>query len=101
MYYFQDVLEDKAEIARQRNDMMTKVKFGLQAIRQHSKAYFEYSYLWMSDKQQYLSEVKKFGRPLTAAEREAELESEGGSGVKPIKEDYPPLNVYKEQVENL
>lgn len=93
-------MRDKAEVLKQRNDIMTKVKFGLQAIRQHSKIYFEYSYLWMSDKQQYLSEVKKFGRPLTSAEREAELEAEGGSGVKPIKDEHPPLSVYKEQVKN-
>lgn len=58
----------------------------------------DYSYLWLSDKQQYLAEVKKYGRPLTVAEREAELEGEGESGLKPIKDEYPPLSIYKEQV---
>lgn len=95
------MLRDKADVQKQRNDILTKVKYGLQSIRQHSKAYFEYSYLWMYDKQQYLAEVKKFGRPLTVAEREMELEAEGSSGVKPIKDEHPPLNVYKEQVSNI
>ncbi|XP_023292211.2 dynein beta chain, ciliary [Lucilia cuprina] len=97
---FGDEIADKTDIHRHRNDILNKVKFALQAIRQHSKAFLEYSYLWMWDRQQYLSEVKKFGKPLTLAEREAELESEGMSGVKPLKdENNPPLSVYKEQLD--
>ncbi|TMW47086.1 hypothetical protein DOY81_007829 [Sarcophaga bullata] len=72
------------------------VRFGIQAIRTHVKSFLEYSYLWMWDKQQYLAEVKKYGRPLTLAEREAELEQEGLSGVKPLKdENNPPLSLDK------
>lgn len=96
--YNLDEIGDKPEIHKHRSDIMTKVKFGLQSIRQHSKSYLDYSYLWMLDKQQYLSEVKKYGRPLTLSEREAELEAEGSSGVKPLKDEHPPLSVYKDQV---
>ncbi|XP_039947795.1 dynein beta chain, ciliary [Bactrocera tryoni] len=96
---FMDELKDKPELQKQRNEIMSRVKFALQQIRSHSKLYMDYSYLWLSDKQQYLSEVKKYGRPLTVAEREAELEGEGESGLKPIKDDYPPLNIYKEQLD--
>lgn len=95
-----DEIADKAEIHKSRTDILTKVKFGLQSVRTHSKPFMDYSYLWMLDKQQYLAEVKKFGRPLTLSEREAELEAEGASGVKPLKDEYPPLSVYKEQVSN-
>ncbi|KAL9894878.1 dynein beta chain, ciliary [Glossina fuscipes] len=96
---FGDEIADKAEIHKSRTDILTKVKFGLQSVRTHSKPFMDYSYLWMLDKQQYLAEVKKFGRPLTLSEREAELEAEGASGVKPLKDEYPPLSVYKEQLD--
>lgn len=96
---FADEIVNKMDIHKQRNDILNKVRFGIQAIRTHVKTFLEYSYLWMWDKQQYLAEVKKYGRPLTLAEREAELEQEGLSGVKPLKdENNPPLSVYKEQV---
>lgn len=96
---FRDEITDKLDIHKHRNDILNKVKFALQAIRSHTKAFMEFSYLWLWDRQQYLAEVKKFGKPLTLAEREAEMEAEGSSGVKPLKEENnPPLSIYKEQV---
>ncbi|XP_073817376.1 dynein beta chain, ciliary-like [Musca autumnalis] len=95
---FGDEIADKTEIHKHRADILTKVKFGLQSIRQHCKAFMEYSYLWLWDKQQYLAEVKKYGRPLTPSERDDELEGVGE--VKPLKdENNPPLSVYKEQLD--
>lgn len=88
------------EISKQRADIMSKVKQALQSIRTHGKGYMVYSYLWIWDKTNYLSEVKKYGRNLTLAERDAELEHEGSSGVKPIGTgDYPPVPIYKEQLD--
>lgn len=59
----------------------------------------DFSYLWLWDRQLYLAECKKYGRPLTVAEREAEKEAEGSSGVKVLKDETnPPLSIYKEQV---
>lgn len=92
-----DEIADKTDIHKHRTDILTKVKFGLQSIRQHCKTFMEFSYLWLWDKQQYLAEVKKYGRPLTPSERDDELEGVGE--VKPLKdENNPPLSVYKEQV---
>ncbi|XP_070067151.1 dynein beta chain, ciliary [Drosophila virilis] len=93
-------LENKPEISKQRTDIMNKVKQALQSIRIHGKGYMVYSYLWIWDKNNYLSEVKKYGRNLTLAERDAELEQEGSSGIKPIGTgEYPPFSVYKEQLD--
>lgn len=79
---------------------MSKVKQALQSIRMHGKSFMVYSYLWIWDKSNYLSEVKKYGRNLTLAERDAELEQEGSSGLKPIGTgDYPPVLIYKEQLD--
>ncbi|XP_030080192.1 dynein beta chain, ciliary [Drosophila hydei] len=97
---FMDELENKPEPAKQRSDIMNKVKQALQSIRIHGKGYMVYSYLWIWDKNNYLNEVKKYGRNLTLAERDAELELEGSSGIKPIGTgEYPPVSVYKEQLD--
>lgn len=58
----------------------------------------DFSWLWLWDKPTYLRECKKFGRPLTIAEREAEMENEGDSGLKPFPNNVTPLTVYREQV---
>ncbi|XP_044574110.1 dynein beta chain, ciliary [Drosophila ananassae] len=96
---FMDELQDKTELEKQRLEIMNKIKLALQAIRVHGKGYMEYSSLWIWDKNVYLSEVKKFGRNLTLDERDAEADQEGSSGVKPLGLEYPPLSVYKEQLD--
>ncbi|XP_030371689.1 dynein beta chain, ciliary [Scaptodrosophila lebanonensis] len=100
MERFTDELEDKPDLVRQRTDILNKVKMALQAIRVHGKGFMEYSYLWLWNKTNYLNEVKKYGRALTLAEREAETEQEGSSGLKILGTDeYPPLTIYKEQLD--
>ncbi|XP_026835009.1 dynein beta chain, ciliary isoform X2 [Drosophila erecta] len=96
---FFDELQDKSELDKQRVEIMNKIKLGLQAIRVHGKGFMEFSSLWIWDKSTYLSEVKKFGRNLTLDERDAEADVEGSSGVKLLGLEYPPLSVYKEQLD--
>uniref|UniRef100_A0A1I8PDY1 Dynein beta chain, ciliary n=1 Tax=Stomoxys calcitrans TaxID=35570 RepID=A0A1I8PDY1_STOCA len=91
-------IADKTEIHKHRADILDKVKVELQSIRHHVKPFMEYSYIWLWDKQQYLAEVKKYGRPLTTSERYDELE--GISVVKPLKdENNPPMSVYSQQLD--
>ncbi|XP_055849033.1 dynein beta chain, ciliary [Episyrphus balteatus] len=93
---FRDEIRDKLDIHKTRNDILQKVKYGLQAIRTHVKYYSDYSFIWVEERPNYLKEIKLYGRPLTPAERDPE---DGGEiKVAPLKEVHPPLSVYKEQL---
>jgi len=100
LYFPTDELENKSDLNKQRIDIMNKVKQALQSIRIHGKGYMVYSYLWIWDKNNFLNEVKKYGRNLTLAERDAELELEGSSGIKQLGPGaFPPFAVYKEHLD--
>ncbi|XP_037954213.1 dynein beta chain, ciliary [Teleopsis dalmanni] len=97
---YRDIIRQNAELGRQKTDIMSKVKIGLQAIKTYTKKFMDFAYIWIWDKQLYLAECKKYGRPLTVAERESELEGRNDMGLKPLKDDQnPPLSIYKEQLD--
>lgn len=75
------------------SDITKKVKYLIIDIRNYSKQFNEYSYLWTDDKAQYLAEFKKYGRPLTDIEREVI-----GTNEFTVKDEAPTLDMYKEQV---
>lgn len=63
--------------------------------RTYCDKYKQYEHLWLTDRQQYVKEIKTYGRPLTEMERKG-LDIEN---VKLLKDpNNPPLDVYRSEV---
>ncbi|XP_037911922.1 dynein beta chain, ciliary-like [Hermetia illucens] len=90
---YQSIAKKNGELSKVHSDITKKVKYLIIDIRNYSKQFNEYSYLWTDDKAQYLAEFKKYGRPLTDIEREVI-----GTNEFTVKDEAPTLDMYKEQI---
>ena len=93
-----DEVSDKVELTKTRTDIVQKVKFAMTTVKNYSiKEFSDKDYIWKDDKQRYLKEIKTYGRPLEKHERD---DPTSPTIPKTIKDDYPPLPLYKIQVSN-
>lgn len=92
--YYNDVLSDPDCI-----DMvattLTRANEGIDACYEYIKKFEPYSYLWLENRNEFLSQFLLYGRALTPDELDL-LKLEGGPG---IKETPPLIKQFKEQID--
>lgn len=82
-----------AELSDLREEILSRVSSVVSQASKYRDSYTSYSYLWMDDRQEFLSQFLLYGHVLT----QEEIEQAGDEGVP---EDPPTLNKFKEQVDN-
>lgn len=95
---FQNLLvsEETAEnLAEIKSEILNKVRYGLSIVKTYCEKYRQYEHLWLTDRQEYVKEIKTYGRPLTDMEKKG-FDTEN---IKTLKDpNNPPLDVYRSEV---
>lgn len=87
--------ETEENLSEIKSEILSKVKYGLSIVKTYCEKYRQYEHLWLTDRQEYVKEIKTYGRPLTDMEKKG-FDTEN---VKPLKDpNNPPLDVYRSEV---
>lgn len=87
--------ETKEILGEIKTEILNKVKYGLMIVKTYCERYRQYEHLWLTDRQEYVKEIKTYGRPLTDMEKKG-FDTEN---IKLLKDpNNPPLDVYRSEV---
>ncbi|NXO51687.1 DYH9 protein, partial [Aramus guarauna] len=91
--HYQADMEDMADLADMRHDLMGRVQAVMAACCDYRSAFDHYSYLYGDDRKEFCRQFLLYGHILTAAEIEAHAEDG-------VPETPPTLQQFKEQIDS-
>ncbi|KAM6343872.1 dynein axonemal heavy chain 9 isoform 1-T1 [Alca torda] len=91
--HYQADMEDMADLADMRHDLMGRVQAVMTACCDYRSAFDHYSYLYGDDRKEFCRQFLLYGHILTAAEIEAHAEDG-------VPETPPTLQQFKEQIDS-
>ncbi|XP_054702769.1 dynein axonemal heavy chain 9 isoform X1 [Grus americana] len=91
--HYQADMEDMADLADMRHDLMERVQAVMAACCDYRSAFDHYSYLYGDDRKEFCRQFLLYGHILTAAEIEAHAEDG-------VPETPPTLQQFKEQIDS-
>lgn len=86
-------MEDMADLADMRHDLMGRVQAVMAACCDYRNAFDHYSYLYSDDRKEFFRQFLLYGHILTAVEIEAHAEDG-------VPETPPTLQQFKEQIDS-
>uniref|UniRef100_A0A8C3LGS3 Dynein axonemal heavy chain 9 n=1 Tax=Chrysolophus pictus TaxID=9089 RepID=A0A8C3LGS3_CHRPC len=91
--HYQADMEDMADLADMRHDLMSRVQAVMAACCEHRSSFDRYSYLYGDDRKEFFRQFLLYGHILTAAEIEAHAEDG-------VPETPPTLEQFREQIDS-
>ncbi|NWU90022.1 DYH9 protein, partial [Upupa epops] len=91
--HYQDDMEDMADLADMRHELMGRVQMVAAACCEYRSAFDHYSYLYSEDRKEFCRQFLLYGHILTSAEIEAHAEDG-------VPETPPTLQQFKEQIDS-
>ncbi|NXN96056.1 DYH9 protein, partial [Rhinopomastus cyanomelas] len=91
--HYQDDMEDMADLADMRRELMGRVQAMAAACCEYRSAFDHYSYLYSEDRKEFCRQFLLYGHILTTAEIEAHAEDG-------VPESPPTLQQFKEQIDS-
>ncbi|NXS46386.1 DYH9 protein, partial [Balaeniceps rex] len=91
--HYQADMEDMADLADMRHDLMGRVQAMMVACCDYRSAFDHYSYLYGDDRKEFCRQFLLYGHILTAAETEAHVEDG-------VPETPPTLQQFREQIDS-
>ncbi|XP_075375292.1 dynein axonemal heavy chain 9-like [Mycteria americana] len=91
--HYQADMEDMADLADMRHDLMGRVQAVMAACCDYRSAFDHYSYLYGEDRKEFCRQFLLYGHILTAAEIEAQAEDG-------VPETPPTLQQFREQIDS-
>ncbi|KGL72843.1 Dynein heavy chain 9, axonemal, partial [Tinamus guttatus] len=91
--HYQADMEDMADLADMRHDLMERVKNVMVACCDYRNSFDHYSYLYGDDRKEFIRQFLLYGHVLTAAELEAHTEDG-------VLETPPTLQQFREQIDS-
>ncbi|XP_065503599.1 dynein axonemal heavy chain 9 [Caloenas nicobarica] len=91
--HYQADMEDMADLADMRHELMVRVQAVMAACRDYRSAFDHYSYLYREDRKEFCRQFLLYGHILTAAEIEAHAENG-------VPESPPTLQQFREQIDS-
>lgn len=93
---YEEDLENNQDILEMKEEIMEGVRTVLEEASDFASSFEAYSYLWLDDRQTYMSQFLSYGRQLTGEEMDLVA---AGDSMQP-ELSTPKMDLFREQVKN-